>query len=125
MLIAVWEKRIMFDTSDLKAEFKTALPKLYKEYEQRMTKAGVLPWRGMQAAWPAVKSAIEDDKAMDAVRKQRFEGLRARLIGRHAQAAAMRDKLPSPYTPAGYGEAAPEASVPSSSGGQTALEPVE
>lgn len=122
---AGWDKRIMFDTSDLKAEFKTALPKLYKEYEQRMTKAGVLPWRGMQAAWPSVKAAIENDKAMDAVRKQRFDGLRAKLIGRHAQAAAMRDRLPSPYTPIGYGEAPPDVQVPSSSGGQTALEPVE
>lgn len=122
---AGWDRRIMFDTSDLKAEFKAALPKLYKEYEARMAKAGVLPWRGTQAAWPAVKAAIEDDKAMEAVRKQRFEGLRAKLIGRHAQAAAMRDKLPSPYAPSGYGEAPPEVPVPAGSGGQSALEPVQ
>lgn len=122
---AGWDKRVMFDTSDLKAEFKTALPKLYKEYEGRMAKAGVLPWRGIQATWPAVRSAIEDDKALDGVRKQRFEGLRAKLIGRHAQAAAMRDRLPSPAAPLGYGEPPPEASVPGGSGPQSALERVE
>jgi hypothetical protein len=53
--------RVMFDTSGLYDELKTADPDVYKELKRRLDKEHVLPWSGVTKIWPELQQRLESD----------------------------------------------------------------
>lgn len=57
-----YAERVMFDTSGLYEELKQADPDVYGEMTRRMSKAHVMPWKGIQAVWPELQKRLESDE---------------------------------------------------------------
>jgi hypothetical protein len=57
-----YAKSALRDTSGLYDELKVAAPEVYAEFKRRMDKAHVLPFEGIKAVWPTLKSRLESQE---------------------------------------------------------------